>query len=173
MALGFVIGGPFDFPQEIASLDEVVLIVRRSSGISFDPALPTFHLYGTDIVLKALRLGMKSYVVDLPVIHNTKYGYWLDRNYTTGYRFMVRKWKSVLPWPTVILPLTRNPFVFLFRQLRLLYKTICRSSTVHPPLDCPDVKAHELGFMLYRSSELEGPPIAGPRACSNEAKRIE
>lgn len=171
-ALGFVIGGPFDFPQEIASLDEVVLIVRRSSGISFDPALPTFHLYGTDIVLAALRSEMKSYAVDLPVIHNTKWGYWLGRNYISGYRFMVHKWKSLLPWPTVILPLTQNPFVFLFRQLRLLYRAVCRSSTIHPPLDRPDVKAQELGFVRYRCGEVDGRSIDGSRVSSKEAEHI-
>jgi hypothetical protein len=145
-ALGFVCGAPFESPQEIVSLDEVVLIVRRASEISFDPSLPSFHLYGTDIVLEARKAGKKSYAVDLPVIHNAKPVVRLDRGYAAAYDFMVRKWEALLPWPTVILPLTQNPLPLLFRRLRLRYKAIFRASTLHPALERPDQKAQELGF---------------------------
>ena len=145
-ALGRVCGAPFDTPREAASLDEVVLILRRASGISFDPALPSFHLYGTDILLHAHRAGMRSYIVNLPVIHNAKPVVRLDRRYVSAYRFMVRKWEPLLPWPTVILPLTRNPLRLFFRALRIRYKALFRASTLHPALDRPDVKARELGF---------------------------
>jgi len=145
-ALGTVCGGPFAAPREIVSLDEVVLILRRASGVSFDPALPSFHLYGTDIVLEARKAGAKSYVVDLPVIHNAKAVVRLDRHYRSAYKFMVRKWEALLPWPTVILPLTRNPMALWLRGLRLRYKALCRASTLHPALERPDAKARELGF---------------------------
>jgi hypothetical protein len=150
-ALGFVCGGPFEAPREALSLDEVVLIVRRASGMSFDPALPSFHLYGTDIVLEARKAGKKSYIIDLPVIHNAKPVTRLDRRYISAYRFMVRKWNAMLPWPTVILPLTRNPLRLLFRALRIRYKAIFRASTLHPALDRPDAKARELGFHFGES----------------------
>jgi hypothetical protein len=145
-ALGRVCGGPFGAPQIVKSLDEVVLILRRGSGVSFDPALPSFHLYGTDIVLGARAAGMRSYVIDLPVIHNAKPVVRLDRHYVAAYRFMVRKWGALLPWPTVIVPLTRNPLQLLLRSLRIRYKGVFRASTLHPQLDRPDVKASELGF---------------------------
>jgi hypothetical protein len=145
--LGSICGGPFNFPQEVVSLDEVVLIVRRASGISFDPALPSFHLYGTDIVLEALKARMKSYVVDLPVIHNSKANIRLDHSYVDAYRFMVSKWHTLLPWPTVIIQLTRNPLPLLFRRVRLRYKALLRASTLHPILEHPEIKAKELGFV--------------------------
>ncbi|MCA1467129.1 hypothetical protein I6F09_04400 [Bradyrhizobium sp. IC3195] len=145
-ALGRVCGAPFDAPQEAVSLDEVVLIVRRASRVSFDPTLPSFHLYGTDIVLNARKAGMKSYIVDLPVIHNAKPVVRLDRNYVSAYKFMVRKWAPLLPWPTVILPLTRNPLRLVFRASRIRYKAQFRASTLHPALDRPDLKARELHF---------------------------
>jgi hypothetical protein len=144
--LGSVCGGPFDPPRAAASLDEVVLIVRRASGVLFDPALPSFHLYGTDIVLEAQRAGMKSYVIDLPVIHNSKAIVRLDRGYCAAYRFMARKWRALLPWPTVIVQLTENPIPLLLRRMRLRYKGLLRASTLHPMLDCPEMKAKELGF---------------------------
>jgi hypothetical protein len=147
-ALGRVCGLPFGAPRVAKSLDEVVLILRRSAGVSFDSALPSFHLYGTDIVLCAQMAGMKSYIIDLPVIHNAKPVVRLDRHYVSAYRFMVRKWKPLLPWPTVIVPLTRNPLRLLFRALRIRYKGLFRGSTLRPALDRPDVKARELGFDL-------------------------
>jgi hypothetical protein len=146
-ALAFVCGGPFAVPKEVLSLDEAVLIVRHASGISFDPSLPSFHLYGTDIVLEGLKAGLKSYAIDLPVIHNSKPVVRLDRRYIAAYRFMVAKWSALLPWPTVILQLTRNPAHLLLRRARLRYKAIFRRSTLHPTLENPEQKAKELGFM--------------------------
>jgi hypothetical protein len=145
--LGTVCGGPFNPPRNVASLDEAVLIVRRASGALFDPALPSFHLYGTDIVLEAQKAGMKSYVIDLPVIHNSKATVCLDRTYVAAYRFMIRKWKAVLPLPTVIVQLTRNPLPLLLRRMQLRYKGILRASTLHPTFEYPELKARELGFV--------------------------
>jgi hypothetical protein len=145
-AIGQVCGAAFNDPQIVKSLDEVVLILRRASGISFDPALPSFHLYGTDVVLRARAAGKRSYVIDLPVIHNAKPVVRLDDHYVAAYRFMVRKWRALLPWPTVIVPLTRNPLRLQLRSLRIRYKGVFRASTLHPQLDRPDVKARELGF---------------------------
>ncbi|TYO61103.1 hypothetical protein FXV83_40065 [Bradyrhizobium hipponense] len=145
--LGTVCGGPFGRPRDVASLDEAVLIVRRASGALFDPMLPSFHLYGTDIVLEAQKAGMRSYVIDLPVIHNSKATVCLDRTYVAAYHFMVRKWTAVLPWPTVIVELTRNPLPLLLRRMRLRYKGIVRASTLHPTFEYPELKARELGFV--------------------------
>jgi len=144
--LAAVCGGPFGEPRMVASLDEVVLIVRRASGTSFDPALPSFHLYGTDIVLEAQRAGLRSYVIDLPVIHNSKAIVRLDPTYVAAYRFMVRKWRALLPWPTVIVRLTGNPLPLLLRRLRLRYKAVLRASTLHPRLESPELMARKLGF---------------------------
>lgn len=146
--IGAVCGGPFREPREVASLDEAVLIVRRASGALFDPTLPSFHLYGTDIVLEAREAGMKSYVIDLPVIHNSKPTVCLDQTYVAAYRYMVRKWQVLLPWPTVIVQLTRNPLPLLLRRMRLRYKGTLRASTLHSAFEYPELKARELGFVL-------------------------
>ena len=148
-ALGRVCGSAFDAPKIATSLDEVVLVLRRPSGVSFDPALPSFHLYGTDVVLCAQAAGMRSYIIDLPVIHNAKPVVRLDRHYVAAYRFMVQKWRTFLPWPTVIVVLTRNPLRLLFCALRIRYKALFRASTLHPALDRPDIKARELRFEFY------------------------
>ncbi len=43
--------GP-ELPARVATLDELLLIVKRDSGLRFDPALG-FHLYGADICIQA------------------------------------------------------------------------------------------------------------------------
>jgi hypothetical protein len=157
-ALAKICGGPFGSPQEVCSLDEVVLIVRRASGVSFDPALPSFHLYGTDIVLQARKAGLRSYVIDLPALHNSKPVVRLDRAYVDAYRFMVDKWAAVLPWPTVIARLSRNPVPLLFSRAKCRYIAICRPSIFHPMLEHPENKARELGF----TGELGDAPLSTP-----------
>jgi arylsulfatase A-like enzyme len=56
-------------PAEVQILDELLMVVRADSGVTFDPDLPGFHCYGADLCLTARDRGMKSYVVDAPVVH--------------------------------------------------------------------------------------------------------
>ncbi len=44
-------------PARVATLDELLLVVRRDSGLHFEPALG-FHLYGADICLQAHERGL-------------------------------------------------------------------------------------------------------------------
>jgi len=144
--LGRVIGGPFD-PKPCVSLDEVVLILRGGCGVNFDPAMPGFHLYGTDICRTALRAGRGVYAIDAPVIHNSVPVAMLDRGYRQAYRFLQKKWHSELPLPTCVVPVTRTLWPvwrFNLRQMR-------RGRFKRPagrPVD-PVAKARELGFDDY------------------------
>ncbi|MCG3133786.1 MAG: hypothetical protein HMLKMBBP_01051 [Planctomycetes bacterium] len=56
-------------PAEVQVLDELWLGVRASRGVRFDPDLPGFHCYGADLCNTARSLGMKSFVIDAPVVH--------------------------------------------------------------------------------------------------------
>ncbi len=144
--VGCVAGAPFADPVRAASLDELVLIVRRAASVGFDPQLPCFHLYGTDLVLSAEAKGKTAYIINLPAIHNSKPVRRLGRDYIAAYRFMVGKWRDQLPWPTVPLPLTANRFLFAARRLRLRCKASLRASTDFPPLLDPAAKARELNY---------------------------
>jgi hypothetical protein len=144
--LGRVCGAPFAEPVRAASLDEIVLIVRRAANVRFDPELPCFHLYGADIVLTAEASGETAYVIDLPAIHNAKPVRRLGPDYIAAYRFMVRKWRHRLPWPTVILPLTESPTLLAVRRLSIWYRAVFRASTLSNQLPDPASKARELGF---------------------------
>lgn len=94
------LGNFFEGPREVRSLDEVLLIMRKSSNLRFDERLPGFHMYGTDICLEARRRGMKSYAISALCIHNTN-GYWmLPLQFWRCCLFMRKKWRSELPIAT-------------------------------------------------------------------------
>jgi len=90
-------GKPFEGFLEVSTLDEVVLIIRRSSRIHFDEQLAGYHFYGTDICLEAKRRGMKCYSISAFCIHNTNCYKLLPLEFWRGYFFIRRKWKSELP----------------------------------------------------------------------------
>jgi hypothetical protein len=98
---------PFEGAKEIVSLDEAVLIFRKSSGLVFDERLPGYHLYGTDICMDARRLGRKCYAISAFCIHNTNIGGLLPLQFWKCYFFMRRKWKASLP---IVTPCTRISF---------------------------------------------------------------
>ena len=137
-----IFGKPVLSPVPIVSADEFALIVRRGAGVSFDPLLPEFHLYGTDIVLEAERRGKRSYGLDLPLIHNAKAQLRIGSDYVRAYKYMVRKWRARLPVPTTCGTLTANPLALPFRRLRTRYMAICRPSSYNTQrLSDPHAKA--------------------------------
>lgn len=95
-------------PTPVVSIDEIVIVVWKDSGLRFDIDLPGFHLYGTDIVQSALDSGLEAYVFDGPVVHNhpwrTKSGW----SYARAYRYMQRKWWKKLPIYTTGPTITRS-----------------------------------------------------------------
>jgi hypothetical protein len=95
----------FQSPLKVNSLDELVLVVRRSSGIRFDRALPHFHLYGTDIVQTAKKAGFGSFVIEAPVIHNSDQLFRLDKGYRQAYTYMCNKWRVDPPIRTLTGPI--------------------------------------------------------------------
>jgi len=101
-----VVGQPFPRPTEVVSLDEVVLILRRNSGLKFDERLPGFHHYGTDICLEAKRNGMKAFAFDAFCVHNSNGIVRLPMAFWRSYFYMRKKWRTQLPVLTNILPIT-------------------------------------------------------------------
>jgi hypothetical protein len=102
-----VLGCPFDEPLEVSSLDEVVLVIRRSSGLQFDEKLPGFHLYGADICLEARRQGLKCYAISAFCVHNSNGLDQLPPAYSHAYFYMRDKWRNQLPIRTPCMVITR------------------------------------------------------------------
>lgn len=102
-----VLGEEFEGARPVETLDEVMLILRRDSGLKFDEQMSGFHLYGGDICLQAAKQGMKSYAISALCVHNTNGIALLPRAYWHSYLFMRRKWWKQLPVSTPCMPLTR------------------------------------------------------------------
>lgn len=102
-SLGAVAGSKVHESVEVKSLDELALIINRKSGVNFDPDLPDFHLYGTDICLNAKAMGLRSYALQLPLVHNDKFKPGLGLGFLKSYFYMRKKWKKILP---IITPIT-------------------------------------------------------------------
>jgi hypothetical protein len=90
-------GRPLTGPEPVETLDEIVLVVRKSSGLRFDPHLPHFHLYGTDICMTAKERGLASYAFQGLCVHNTNQLLRLPSEFYTCYRHIRRKWSRFLP----------------------------------------------------------------------------
>ncbi len=102
------LGAPFAAPLPARTLDEFVLVVRKSSGLRFDERLPGFHLYGTDICLQAEAHHLGSYILSAFCIHNANgidrlpYAFW------QSYLYLRRKWWQRLPVATCCTTLTKG-----------------------------------------------------------------
>jgi len=91
-----VFGAPFADAVPTLSIDEMVIVTRKSAGLRFEPGVG-FHLYGTDICLEARAKGRRSYVVSAFCIHNSNGIRALPDAFWHAYFFMRRKWWHQLP----------------------------------------------------------------------------
>jgi len=95
--LGKRLGTDFAPPVEVRTVDELLFVVRKSSGVRFDKNIPGYHMYGTDICLEAQRRGLKTYAISAFCIHNTNGYGMLPWQFWKAYLLMRRKWKQALP----------------------------------------------------------------------------
>jgi hypothetical protein len=89
--------GP-ELRAKVATLDELVLVVRRDSGLRFDPALG-FHLYGADICLQARELGLAVVAMGALCYHNSA-NIGLPKEFYDSAAVFARKWSRRLPVAT-------------------------------------------------------------------------
>lgn len=124
-------GRPFDAPAPVQTLDEIVLIFRKSSGLRFDINLPHFHLYGADICLAAAQKGLKSYAVYAPCIHNTQQNLVLPREFYDSCAYLRKSRKEFLPiWTTCVRITRHNRFVYMRRLQELYLRHIRKKTTI-------------------------------------------
>ena len=134
-----VIGKPFERPVVVQTLDEIVLILRKSSGLRFDDSLPHFHFYGTDICLRAAEKGMKSYAFSAFCIHNTYQTLVLPNEFYESCKHIKRVWSDYLPIQTTCVRITRFGFPLYRRRLgefylRYIRKKECGGTRAQDPL---------------------------------------
>jgi hypothetical protein len=149
-----VIGEPFDAPVSIQTLDEIVLILRKSSGVRFDEQLPNFHLYGADICLSAAKRGMKSYAISAFCVHNTQMNLVLPNEFYECYKHVKREWKEYLPIQTTCIRISKFNVPLYKRRLQEAYLRCIRRKKV-AAFRSKDIRPllSELGLAANHSGE--------------------
>ena len=116
-----MINNPLSKPTCVQTLDEIVLIVRKSSGLRFDEALGGYHFYGADICMQASERGMRSYAIPAFCVHNTQMPMVLPSDYYQCYWGFKRKWRNRLPVYTSCIAVTNYDRELRVRRLREAY----------------------------------------------------
>ena len=136
----------FSSPCPVQSIDEIVIVLRRKSGLRFDCSLPGFHLYGTDIVQSAKKAGFEAYVFDGPVIHNSLPVIRLDSGYRKAYRYVRKKWRKHLPVYTTIIPLLWSQWPLIRYRLFLMRQRVFKGNKKVFRHSNPSILARELEY---------------------------
>jgi hypothetical protein len=122
---------PFDRPEKVHTLDEIVLIIKKSSGLRFDERLPHFHLYGTDICMTAHKNGMNCYAIPAFCLHNSNETVLFPEEFFICCNYVRQKWSDSLPIYTPCVTIIRNKYLYLLkekyiRKLKYLILSIIR-----------------------------------------------
>lgn len=149
--IGKELGVPLVAPVQVQSLDELLIVLKGSCGLRFDNQLPSFHLYGTDIVQSAISAGHSAYVIDAPVVHNSRSVRTLKGGYMEAYNYMRLKWRARLPIITPVTSITRFGFKARWkaikkRYLRKFLQPSYEPRTSEDPSDDPILIARHLGY---------------------------
>lgn len=150
-----IIGEPLKRPMPVQTLDEVVLVIRKSSGLHFNESLQHFHLYGTDICLAAADRGRKCYAISAFCIHNTNYVSILPKEFYQCYNQIKARWYKYLPIQTPCVRITKlDKEVFIRKmkglKMKILGKDKYRRNRVRNPhsiCDELDLASRVYGFL--------------------------
>ena len=102
--------GP-ELPEAVATLDELLLAVRRQSGPRFDPSLG-FHLYGADICLQARERKLATVALGALCHHNSRH-VGLGEGFHDSAAVFARKWSHRLPVATPCVIIDRGGAVHI------------------------------------------------------------
>lgn len=95
-------------PIEVYVLDELLMVIKKSDGLRFDEKLKGFHLYASDICLNAKMQGMKNFVFNGYLKHNSdvhrgNLNYPRDPVFLDSYYYLRSKYRNC-KYMSVILP---------------------------------------------------------------------
>jgi hypothetical protein len=142
-----LLGEPLSHAMPVQTLDEIVLVIRKSSGIRFDSKLPHFHLYGTDLCLRAMASGLNNYVIPAFCVHNTNFNIILPNEFYESYKHLRRTWRQSLPLFTTCITVSRmngNYYWMRVNDVRLRWSG--RKTLLSP-------RAQDVTRLLSNSSE--------------------
>jgi hypothetical protein len=143
-----VLGQSFEHPVAVDTLDEFILILRRSSGLRFDPTLPHFHFYGMDICMSARKNKKNCYAISALSVHNTSYGY-LSPEFFKCYWFVKKRWREFLPVRTSCIRVSAWNEDLIVRKLKLFcFSLLGRNIKILPRLEDPRSALRSIADLL-------------------------
>ena len=145
-SLSRVVGQPMAQPERVESFDELVIVMRRDSGLQFDENLPNYHLYGTDIIQMAHAKGGSAWVASLPLVHNDGFHDHLRADFRQSYHFTRRKWRKNLPLRTPVLWLRWHGLSLAWVQFRHWRSVEARRKMAADPSADPRVFSKACGW---------------------------
>ena len=78
-------------PIEVYSLDEVMVIMRRSAMYVWDEKMPTYHLAATELCMRLRESGHRSYAIDAPIRHESKLSLVVPSEFDRSVGYLVAK----------------------------------------------------------------------------------
>ena len=81
---------PHELPARVATLDELLLVVPKTTPLRFDPELG-FHLYGADLCLQAAERGLAVVAIECLCYHNSRH-IGLPEAFFKSAEVFARKW---------------------------------------------------------------------------------
>jgi hypothetical protein len=113
--------GPMSLPTRVQTLDELLISFRKSSGLRFDPSLPSFFGYAVDLCLEAEAQGFQNFAIDCPCIHRTADQRGIRGELFQSATYLMDKWKQLLPIQVPTSPLESKSALWRERmKLRIL-----------------------------------------------------
>lgn len=105
-------------PVRVQSLDEIVLIIRKSSGLQFDEMLPHFHLYGSDLCLESQRMGLRNYAIANFCVHNSLPVIKLPPEFWQCADYLQKKWHRELPIATPCIYISTSKVLMRLKRVK-------------------------------------------------------
>ncbi len=104
--LGKVLGAKGSMHKAL-TVDEMVIILNRATGLKYDIQLPGYHLYGTDICLQSDDSGYENYIMKNFCVHNSLPVRKFNSSFWKACGYIRKKWSEKLPirTPCIDLPL--------------------------------------------------------------------
>ena len=140
-------------PQQVQTLDENFLVIRRASGVRCSRELSGFHLYATDLCLHAAELGFSCYVLDFYFTHLSG-GNVDSGHFKAGLAEFRRHWD-----PKFGMYLVRTPCTFFYLSRYSVVRRLLAQRAV--------MKLVRAGFKLVRL--LQG-LFSGPHSAKDSIK---
>lgn len=160
-SLGQIVGRIPMAPEPVQSLDEMLIVIRRSSGLRFDETMPGWHFYGTDIVCQTRRAGKQAYAIGLPCIHNDRFDKGLGADFTDGYRRMQRKWADLLPLRTPVVKISKSGLHLMRERWNMRKSLKYRVRDAVPTETPPAPMAQRCGWLDLTPCLTRGPDGRG------------